>query len=241
MLLGQNIRRSVTPLLALGTMAIASACSDSPTGSPSAQAPVVHAPANFSQIGKSVIFRVSNSEGVTQQIGEHILYLDPGAICDLKSSYGPTTWDKDCRALRGWVTITATMFEGPNGESYIDFQPAMRFSPKKRAYLFLRATRANAETQMKRLLVEYCNDLGYCVDESLTDPSLKPFRVAQYSIVGRRVKHFSGYVLTYENCPAGETCGMDGLVRRSGYMVASGEDDVVDRLNKGGVFEPDTK
>lgn len=237
MRLVQNMRTYVTTLLGLAAVAMAG-CSDSPNVAPSAGT-AVHAPANFAQIGKSVTFRVSNSQGITQQIGEHILYMEAGAICELTSSYGPTTWDSDCRPLKGWVTITATVFSGPNGESYVDFQPAMRFAPRKQAYLFLRATRASAETQMNRLLVKYCNNLGYCADESIVDASLKPFRVDEYGVVGRRVKHFSGYVLTYESCPAGETCGFDGLARRSGYMVASGERDVVEELKNSGVFDRD--
>jgi hypothetical protein len=226
----------VRAFVALGTLATLGACADSNTVAPTTEEQVFHAPANFTQVGTSVVFRVDNSDGVTQEIGEHILYVQPGAICDLSSSYGPTTWDSDCKPLRGSVTITATVFSGPNGQPYVDFQPAMRFSPRKQAYLFLRTDRANSETQMQRLLINYCNALGNCVDDSLTDASLKPFALDQYGVVGRRVKHFSGYVVAYEQC-AGCT-NNDMLLRRSGYMVASGED-VVDELVKSGVFDKD--
>ena len=230
----QNLR---TPKLvfALGVLAVLGACADGNTVAPASQEPVFHAPANFLKVGNSVVFRVNNSEGVTQEIGEHILYMQPGAICDLSSSYGPTTWDSDCKSLRGSVTITATVFKGSNGEPYVDFQPAMRFNPRKQAYLFLRADRSNSESQIERLLVKYCNNLGYCVDESLTDASLKPFRLDEYGVVGRRVKHFSGYVVAFEQCAGG--CASDGMLRRSGYMVASGEHDVVDELVNNGTFD----
>lgn len=234
MLHRQNLRTAKL-VIAFGALAFLGACADSTTVAPVNQEPVFHAPANFLQIGSSVVFRVNNSDGVTQEIGEHILYIQPQAICDLSSSYGPTTWDSDCKPLRGSVTITATVFQGANGEPYIDFQPAMRFNPKKQAYLFLRADRANSDTQMQRLLIKYCNNLGYCVDESLTDASLQPFRLDEYGVVGRRVKHFSGYVVAYEQCDA--ACPTDGMMRRSGYMVASGEHDVVDELVSAGVFD----
>jgi hypothetical protein len=221
-------------LAVFGALAILGACADSNTLAPSAQEQVVHAPANFTQIGSSVVFRVNNSDGVTQEIGEHILYIQPNAICDLSSTYGPTTWDSDCKPLRGSVTITATVFQGPNGQPYVDFQPAMRFSPKKQAYLFLRTDRSNSAEQMQRLLINYCNAAGTCVDESLGDASLQPFALDQYGVVGRRVKHFSGYVVAYEHCDG--DCMTTSYLRRSGYMVASGED-VVDDLVTSGIFD----
>jgi hypothetical protein len=235
MLHRQNLRTAKL-IVAFAAVAALGACADSTTVAPATQEPVFHAPANFLQVGNSVVFRVNNSDGVTQEIGEHILYMQPGAICDLSSSYGPTTWNSDCKPLRGSVTITATVFQGANGEPYIDFQPAMRFVPKKQAYLFLRADRANSDTQMQRLLINYCNNLGYCVDESLTDASLKPFRLDEYDVVGRRVKHFSGYVVAFEQCES--ICETEtSMLRRSGYMVASGEQDVVDELVSSGVFD----
>ena len=234
MLNRQNLR-TAKAFFAFAVLATVGACADSNTVAPEFQAPAVHAPANFLQVGSSVVFRVDNADGVTQQIGDHILYLQPNAICDLLTSgYGASTWDTDCSPYRGSVTITATVFQGPDGQPYVDFQPAMRFSPSKQAYVFFR----EGETRIDQMLtVEYCNNLGYCVDESLTDPSLKPFRVAEYQIVGRRVKHFSGYVVAYD-CPEGEVCPPpdSGMARRSGYMVASGED-LVDVLKKKGVFD----
>jgi hypothetical protein len=232
----QTLRRA-TASLAIGALVILGACADSSSVAPESAAPTIHAPASFARVGSSIVFRVNNADGITQQIGDHILYLQPNAICDLAhSGYGSSTWDDDCRAQKGWVTITATIFKGPSGEPYIDFQPAMRFSPKKQAYLFLRVNRTNADAQMQRLLVKYCNDLGYCIDESLNDPSLKPFRLDDYSVVGRRVKHFSGYVLAFEECPEGGCTQDNGMLRKSGYMVASGED-VVSDLIRAGVFD----
>jgi hypothetical protein len=229
--------RTAKLAIAFGVLATLGACADSSTVAPASQVPVFRAPANFLQVGSSIVFRVDNANGITQEIGEHILHMQPGAICDLESSYGPATWDADCSALRGSVTITATVFAGPNGEPYIDFQPAMRFSPNKQAYLFLRADASNGDTQMQRLLINYCNDQGYCVDESLTDASLTPFRLDEYGIVGRRVKHFSGYVVAFE-CVEGEVCppADNGSMRKSGYMVASGED-VIEALKNNGTFD----
>ena len=215
-------------MLALG------ACADNNTAPVSEVAASV-APANFLQLGNSVVFTVKNQGGITQEIGDHILYMPANAICDLASSgYGETTWNNTCKPMKGSITITATVFVGPEGQPYVDFQPAMRFAPDKPVYLFLRENRSSGN---HLITVKYCNQVGNCVDESLTDPSLAPFRVEQYSLLGRRVKHFSGYVIAYEQCPADTVCDNGGLMlRKSGYMVASGES-FVDVL-RDGRFDP---
>jgi hypothetical protein len=223
-------------IAALAALAALGGCADNNTAPPVAEVAARVAPANFSQIGSSVVFSVNNRDGIIQEIGDHVLYMPSNAICDIASSgYGSTTWDKNCRALRGSITITATIFIGPEGQPYVDFEPAMRFAPDKQVLLFLREGRDSGNHMVQ---VKYCNQVGYCVDESLADPSLKPFRVDSYSIIGRRIKHFSGYVIAYEQCPDGLSCqGDGGLMRRSGYMVASGEN-TLDILKENGWLGP---
>ncbi len=221
----------VVAMLALG------ACADNNTAAPVAEVTARVAPANFLQLGNSVVFTVKNQGSVTQEIGDHILYMPANAICDLATSgYGATTWNNTWKPMKGSITITATVFVGPEGQPYVDFQPAMRFAPDKAVYLFLREGRASGN---HLTTVKYCNQIGNCIDESLTDPSLAPFRLDQYSLLGRRVKHFSGYVIAYEQCPEGMSCDNGGMMRKSGYMVASGES-FVDVL-KEGRFDPDKK
>jgi hypothetical protein len=229
----QISRNSAKAFFAFGALALAGACADTNTVAPTAEAPAFVAPANFVKIGSSVVFRVNNSEGITKRIGNHLLSMPAGAICDLATSgYGATMWDESCKPMRGSVVIIATILQGIDGQPYVDFQPAMRFAPNKEVMLFLRS--ANSTKQIK---VQYCNNVGYCFDESLTDASLKPFRIGKSSVIGRRIKHFSGYhVIAESECqapgavvyqPNGDIfCEMGGesMTRRSGYMVASGED-----------------
>ena len=80
MLHRQNLR-TARLIIAFSALAALGACADGNSVAPASQEPVFHAPANFLQVGNSVVFRVNNSEGVTQEIGEHILYMQPGAIC----------------------------------------------------------------------------------------------------------------------------------------------------------------
>lgn len=231
---GQTMRNYAKAVFAFAALAAASACSDNNVAAPVAQAPAVRAPANFSQVGDPIVFRVNNAEGATQLIGNQVISIPAGAICDLSTSgYGATFWDQSCNPLVGSVVITATVFTSPEGQPYVDFQPAMRFSPDKQVVLFMQEG-ANDGTRMTA--IKYCNADLYCVDESLADPSLIPFRIGDTKIIGRRVKHFSGYWLDYGgDCPGtvedmgdgNYWCEVDdegGMTRRSGYMVASGED-----------------
>ena len=223
---GQISRNSAKAFFAFVTLALVSACADNAPMAPTAEAPAFVAPANFTKSGYVVAFRVDNSQGATQRIGQHVINIPAGAICDLTTSgYGADFWQKSCKPLKGSIVITATVLEGPNGEPYIDFQPAMRFAPNKEVTLFFR----DNQMDTKSVSIKYCNNLGYCVDESLNDASLKPFRISK-NIVGRRLGHFSGYVVAYDECPP---MGCDtGMTRRSGYMVASG-DDVKDMMGPG--------
>jgi len=234
---GQTMRNYAKAFFAFSTLAVVGACADNGAVAPVTEAPAFVAPANFLKTGYVITFRVDNSKGATQKIGDHVLNLPANAICDLATSgYGMTTWNKSCAPQKGSVVITASVLEGPDGEPYIDFQPAMRFSPNKEVTLFFKDGKAGS----KNVTIKYCNNAGVCIDESLTDPSLKPFRVGK-NIVGRKLGHFSGYVVAYEDgCVKAlglNTCDItDGLLRKSGYMVASGED--IKDVMKGDKVDP---
>jgi hypothetical protein len=227
---GQISRNSAKAFFAFAALAIVGACADSNAVAPSADASAFVAPANFTTTAAVMTFRVNNSEGITKKIGSHVISIPAGAICDLTSSYGTTEWDKPCQPLKGAVVISATVLQDIDGQPYLDFQPAMRFSPSKEVMLFFSQGKNTAKTE---LLVEYCNNLAVCYDESLTDATVKPFRIGSTPIIARRLKHFSGYmVVSGESCTGQVTsngdgtywCETGGMERRSGYMVASGED-----------------
>ena len=214
---GQTMRNYAKAFFAFSTLAVVGACADTSAVEPTTEAAAFVAPANFLRTGYVITFRVDNSKGATQKIGDHVLNLPANAICDMGTSgYGPAFWNKSCTPMKGSVTITATVLAGPDGEPMIDFQPAMRFAPNKEVVLFFKDSKAGT----KNITIKYCNNLGYCVDESLNDPSLKPFRINK-NIVGRRLGHFSGYVVAFD---IGLIDISINLLRKSGYMVASGED-----------------
>ena len=233
---GHTSRNYAKAFFAFAALATVGACAEKSTVAPAEQAEVIAVPANFARVGNTVVFRVNNAEGVTKKIGAHVINIPAGAICALTSSYGSTEWNKPCQPLSGSIVITATVFQDNDAQPYIDFQPALRFSPNKEVMLFFRQGHNTAKTE---LVIKYCNNLGHCTDESLTDASLKPFRIGQTPILGRRLKHFSGYMVvagescggsTFSNGDGTSWCEEGGFLRRSGYMVASGED-VSDVMN----------
>lgn len=224
----QISRNLAKAFFAFVTLGMAAACADTNVA-PRTEAVTFKAPAGFDITVGVETFSVSNSDGIVKRLGDHLLYIPAGAICDpLVSTYGATEWDKPCTPLRGSIAITATLMRDDNNRPYVDFQPALRFSPDKQTMLFLRNGRAPQPT---KIFTQYCNNLGVCVDEGLTDPTVKPFRVGETSIIARRIKHFSGYTVAWGDPCVGTLtqepdgtwmCLTDGLLRRSGYMVASG-------------------
>lgn len=233
---GQISRISAKAFFAFATLALAGACADN-TVAPAAEIPAFVAPANFVKLGNSIVFKVDNQQGITKRLGAHLITIPAGAICDMNTSgYGASTWNQECAPHSGVVTITATVMQGPNGEPHIDFQPSLRFSPNRNVMLFFREGRSQA----KQLFIQWCDNTGKCFDEAMADAALQPFRVGKSSIIGRRIKHFTGYNIGYgETCPGTIVDNGDGTYfcetgngfsRRSGYMVASGED-VVDLMD----------
>ena len=138
-------------------------------------------------------FTVKPSASGTYWIaGVHKISIPAYAICSLKSSYGPTEWDKSCTPESNSVVITAKSWKDGSGHSYIDFSPALRFSPDKTVTLYMK------ESLLNKLLsyrIDYCPSglSRACVNESLVDSTLKTLLDLLNSYVYRRIKHFSGY------------------------------------------------
>lgn len=230
---GQTSRNLTKAAFAFVTLGMAAACADTSVA-PSSKAPAFKAPPAFDIVVGTHTFTVNNAYGVTERVGDHVVYIPAGAICDPElSTYGPTEWDKECVALRGSITITATMLRDNDNHPYVDFQPALRFDPSQNVLIFLRNGLSQKPTKLD---MQYCNNLGYCVDEAVSDTSLTWFRVGKSSMLGRRIKHFSGYLVQAgAECPGTLTeepngtwmCWEEssGSSRRSGYMVASGLDE----------------
>lgn len=131
------------------------------------------------------------------QFGAHSLWLPARSVCDPStSSYGMGTWDDACSPLMSRITITARVRSTSGGLPRIDFEPALRFSPRETAYLTL-AVKGKQAQQAVAMGILYCpsSSAKSCVDESLTDPTLATELDRPNHVVYRRIKHFSGYLV----------------------------------------------
>jgi hypothetical protein len=126
--------------------------------------------------------------------GGHKISFPVAAVCDpLLSSYGVTEWDKPCAPLVAPIAITATSYIADNGHPYVDFQPALRFVPGSDVVLYMKDKDAAANPTAT---IKWCDALGVCVDESVTQPSAVTRRDVNNNIVYRLIKHFSGYLIS---------------------------------------------
>lgn len=131
-------------------------------------------------------------------LGPNYLGIPANAVCDLAtSSYGASHWNESCDPQTEPVHITAIVRNAATDHPSIDFYPAMRFSPDKDVNLYIYVPVGMDDFQ-RTWVMHYCNDEGACVDESLNDNDLRSFADHANTVVFRRIKHFSGYLIGQE-------------------------------------------
>jgi hypothetical protein len=225
------------------------ACAEGPT------APVTRSATggvDFSLIGTLVrgtgdttvtTFTVDPTTSTTFQVGSgHIVYFPRYSICDLTSSYGPSEWDKPCQPADSAVEITAKTWIDAAGQPQVDFSPAMRFTSVSQqngesvgssgdvVTIALAIDTLTAATAGERLAILYCaTAASTCVDESLTDASLKTTTSLAHGYATRRIKHFSGYNIssgrvaeTIELLLSRSANGNGRSIERTGHLMSSG-------------------
>jgi hypothetical protein len=224
---GHTSRISAKSFFVVVSLAFAGACADSvsaPTSEVSTKAP-----AGFDRVIGVDRFRYTPSTGVTKRIGDHMIVMPAGSVSDpATTGYGPSYWDAPCTALNHSVVFTATTFADAGGHPYVTFSPDVRFSPSADVHLYLKDAKRNVAQDLS---IEWCpTGALVCIDEAKNDPSLETQRIGRSSILGRRLKHVSGYMITARaDCTGsivpgddgGLVCQIDGSAR-SGYILASG-------------------
>jgi hypothetical protein len=143
------------------------------------------------------VFTIDPRHDNSLTFGDHSLWLPANSVCDpATSGYGIGTWDLPCSPLTTTITITANVRSASGGLPRVDFEPEIRFSPDRAAYLTftVKGKRAKDAAQMRIL---YCptSTSKDCVDEALTDPTLETVLDRPMKMVYRRIKHFSGYLV----------------------------------------------
>jgi hypothetical protein len=134
------------------------------------------------------------AEDQSFNLGLNHLDMPANSICDIAtSSYGPGHWSESCEPQTDSVTITVVITGATTDSPRIDFHPSMRFSPDKNVELFMFAPNQLLSDGWR---LGYCNDENVCVDEAKTDPDMQSYIDHDASVVFRRVKHFSGFIVT---------------------------------------------
>lgn len=129
-------------------------------------------------------------------LGSNNIVIPAHAVCDIATSgYGPGTWNSPCTPATTPIDVTVYVRSDASGHPRMDFEPAMRFNPDVDVELFM-FTR-NAVKEAKSFKIYYCTTTpaDNCVDESLTDRDLRTYADPAWSVVFRRIKHFSGYLV----------------------------------------------
>jgi hypothetical protein len=150
--------------------------------------------------------------GGTYRIGEFELVVPAGAVCDpSSSSYGVRHWNEACSAARRSIRVTVTSVTR-RGQARIDFEPDLRFRPNAGDVVLrtsalsgvlsssaVRGLPTNAR-YFERFSMLYARG-SMTVNEALAnnDPALVTHVELGTGLVWRRVKHFSGYLISLGN------------------------------------------
>ncbi|HKO14645.1 MAG TPA: hypothetical protein VJU87_00300 [Gemmatimonadaceae bacterium] len=215
------IRRVAT----LAAVALAAgACSDTPSApAPQAaarqavqqgQAPAFYTNALQSRSqdhGKPLKFQTNDNSGETDitvdpqasrtyAFGDNWVYFPAHAICDpATSGYGPAYWDAPCTPLNRPFTIHVK-WSPEGGHSFVEFSPDLRFAPSNNRFqwviLSLRDQQDLRGSDYNILYNPTGDEDGLWVNEAAADPTLRPHIDYAQKTVYRRVKHFSGYMLS---------------------------------------------
>lgn len=141
---------------------------------------------------------INPNELNTFTLGSNAIVIPAHAVCRLADSgYGVGTWNNACAPETSPIAVTVTVRADNSGRPRMDFQPAMRFSPDVDVELFMFTRQARKEA--RQFKIYYCADDSIedekCVDESLTDRDLRTYVDPSSSVIFRRIKHFSGYLV----------------------------------------------
>lgn len=203
------VRSNLTTLLLAGALILMAACTAAdqsvaplakqtrPLGAPSPEVIMDFvAPDSL-----SVDFTVTPSGGMFV-LGKHAVFFPDHGICDpATSSYGPREWDAPCRPLDAPIRFHAEVRGSDDGETWIDFTPAVRFvptnDPNRTVWVMMKVgTDVTAENYRGfGMLWMPTSNPREVVNEAAGDPSLRTYIDVQRDVVFRRVKHFSGYLV----------------------------------------------
>lgn len=229
------MRRILLYLFVGAVSAVAVACQDSLSPAGKSASPSI-ANASFSrsnpgpQNERSLITTLTISpEGGTYHVGDFDVVIPAGAVCDpQRTAYGVRHWDDDCVPADRDITVSVVA-RTHKGQVSVDFKPDLRFRPAAGWVTIRTAAYSDLLTSdaVRQLSPSSAYFAGFSIlyvptggqahiDEvrSTGDPSLVTHVDRSTGLVWRRIKHFSGYMITSGNkcdasVPDATTCIVD--------------------------------
>lgn len=133
-------------------------------------------------------------EGGVFALGRHWISFPANSICDMsQASYGDAHWNELCTPATEPVAVDAMVFVDTAGRPHVEFAQHLRFDPTQQVILHMtfdyRVGDETPDVLWKR------DRASEAVDEGEVDPAMVT-REGSYWMVYRRVKHFSGYIIT---------------------------------------------
>jgi len=225
------MRRNTIPLLVGVAAALVVACRDSSV------APVRSATALSASASPSLSASKSNQNhsllgtvelspnGGTYHVGDFDIVMPAGAVCDpATTKYGPRYWDEDCTPAQRTVTVNVIARKQGHRVS-VEFEPDLRFRPSAGWVLIQTSAYSDMLTSaavrrespqssyFENFAILYVPTGGRSQINEMRatgDASMATHVDLRSGLVWRRVKHFSGYLVT-----AGQKCdptvsGIDG-------------------------------
>ena len=211
MLVSTMVRRC-SALLAV--LVVASACSDAPMAPRAQERPAfdiqalqpldsrIESPSRRGQDGDSntVTLTIDPNVSRTYAFGQNWIYFPARSICDpATSGYGVGLWDTPCTPITKPLAVTVK-WSSRGGYAYAQFSPELRFVPAdarnvtRWVILSLHTNRKLHDLSAYSIL--YCVGDNSWIDESLSDRTLRAWLDPLHNSVVRRVKHFSGYMVS---------------------------------------------
>ena len=211
------MRRNTLYLLVGAVAALAVACGDSAVA-PARSANSLSAAASPSlsaggnNQNRTLLGTIELSpNGGAYRVGDFDIVMPAGAVCDpATTKYGPRFWDDDCTPAGRSITVNVIAKKEGKHVS-VDFQPDLRFRPaagwvviQTGAYSDLLTSSAVRQLPGKSAFFENFSIQyvptggGRQINEFRTtgDASLLTHVDLRSGLVWRRVKHFSGYIVT---------------------------------------------
>ena len=211
------MRRNTLYLLVGAVAALAVACRDSAVA-PARSANSLSAAASPSlsaggiNQNRTLVGTIELSpNGGTYHVGDFDIVLPAGAVCDpATTKYGARHWDEDCTPAASSITVNV-IAKKQGKQVSVDFQPDLRFRPD--AGWVVIQTNAFSDVLTSPAVRQLSPKSGFFESFSIQyvptgssrqlnefrstgDPSMLTHVDLRSGLVWRRVKHFSGYIVS---------------------------------------------